>query len=259
VQRQTIPKKCFVLIPFAAEFEEIFKHAIKAAADEKGYVCERTKEITGPINIVNEIVSNIFEADLIVADLSGQNANVFYELGVAHSVPPPNKTILIADKNEKIPFDIKVYQVLKYGRSFEDILNLHKGIVQRIEFIERQPESSTNPVHDYLFKKDYFDTHRLEKPQAKSTDEDIYAELQFANLRIQLLHFLADNEAQPKGMAITEIYRKMGLDSRKDLVAALNLFFEQGIVARLKENRMVEWRISKKGTEILKKMERRHP
>lgn len=252
------PKKCFVLIPFADEYEEIFQHAIKAAAEEKGYTCERMKEIAGPINIVNEIVSNIFEADLIVADLSGQNANVYYELGVAHSVPPPNKSIMIAAKDEDIPFDIAIYQVLKYERGYEGILNLRKGIAEQIEFIENQPQNSTNPVHDFYFKKSFFSARPLFKPRAGSrADEDIFTELSLSKLRLDLLHFLEKNTAKA-GMTITEIYREMGIQKRKDLVSVLNNFFEFEIVEKVKGEKVIKWRLSQKGIELIKKLAGRH-
>jgi hypothetical protein len=251
-------KKCFVLIPFADDFEEIFQHAIKAAAEEKGYICERMKEITGPINIVNEIVGNIFDADLIVADLSGQNANVYYELGVAHSVPPPNKSIMIAAKDDEIPFDIAIYQVLKYERGYEGILRLRKGIAEQIEFIENQPQNTTNPVHDFYFKKSFFSAQPFYKLRAGAkAEDDIFAEMSLAKLRLDVLYFL-DKSTAKAGMTITEIYRELGIQKRKDLVAVLNTFFEFEMVEKVKGERVIKWRLSRKGIEMRKKLAGRH-
>lgn len=251
-------KKCFVIIPFADDFEEVFQHAILSAAQEKGYACERLKEVSGPINIINEIVSNIYEADLIVADLSRLNPNVFYELGLAHAGPISTKTIMIAEHNEQIPFDVSVFQVLKYDRGYEGIVNLRKGIVRQIDFVESQPHLATNPVRDYLLKKEFFGKHPVPaKPPARD-DKALLDELQQAQLRLNVLFKLAEPATQSKGMTISELYQTLEVRKRKMLVEMLNDFFEQGILEKTKEKKGLKWQLNERGLKLVQKLGRRH-
>ncbi|NPA39327.1 MAG: hypothetical protein GXO57_02645 [Thermodesulfobacteria bacterium] len=67
-----------------------------------GYQCERS-EIRGGL-IIKDILDNLYKADLVIADLTDQNPNVFYELGVRHTLS--NKTILIAQDISYIPSDL---------------------------------------------------------------------------------------------------------------------------------------------------------
>ena len=71
----------FVLMPFAKDFDDLYQLGIKAACDEVGIFCERVDEthVLGPI--YDKIVNAISKADIIIADLTGRNANVYYENG----------------------------------------------------------------------------------------------------------------------------------------------------------------------------------
>jgi len=73
-------------MPFAAEFREVYDHGILPAAQNAGFECFRADDAIGTRNIVSDIVESLFAVDAIVADLTGENPNVFYELGVAHSI-----------------------------------------------------------------------------------------------------------------------------------------------------------------------------
>ena len=251
-------KKCFVIIPFADEFEEVFRHAILSAVEQKGYQCERLKEVSGPINIINEIVSNLFEADLVVADLSRLNPNVFYELGIAHAGPPSAPTIMIAERDEKIPFDISVFQVLKYDRGYEGIVNLREGLARQIEFAETQPHLTTNPVQDYLLKRKYFGAQRAATAKAFPDQKALLEELQAGQLRLQILSTLAEDSASKTGMSITELHQKLAVLKRKMLVALLNEYLQAGVLEKKKGEKTVRWLLSEAGQKLEKKIGRRH-
>lgn len=76
-----IPKlKAFVLMPFDPEFDLIFNKLIKPALEDVGYEVTRADSFLNQENILKDVVRGIAEADLVVADLTTLNANVFYEL-----------------------------------------------------------------------------------------------------------------------------------------------------------------------------------
>lgn len=79
-------RTCLVLMPFATEYEEIYKLVYKKACEELQIICYRIDEISRPGSITKDIVDGIIDADIIIADLTDNNPNVFYELGIANSI-----------------------------------------------------------------------------------------------------------------------------------------------------------------------------
>ncbi len=103
---------CFVVMPFSDWFnkyyEEIYEPAIRGAGLEP----KRADSIFKPSVIVEDIWKLTNEAVIIVAELSTQNPNVYYELGLAHAISKP--VILVSDVHEDIPFDIRHRRIIQY-------------------------------------------------------------------------------------------------------------------------------------------------
>ena len=126
---------CFVISPIGEvgspdrdAADKTLKHLIRKALDSD-FKVDRGDADSNPGNITPRILAAIQEADVIVADLSGHNANVFYELAVAHGYAIP--TVLIQRDGEKVPFDVKDMRTVRYDLSDPDKLEdaqktLHK-------------------------------------------------------------------------------------------------------------------------------------
>ena len=148
-------KKCFVIMPFSRTqsctkqgWAGIFKGIIKPAVEESGlgYECERS--VAERQNIVKGILEALNKANVVIADLTDNNPNVFYELGVRHTLT--NRTILIAQGEEHIPFDLRPYPVTFYNKSLTNIEEFKNDIRKKLEDIETNPERLDNPVADFL-------------------------------------------------------------------------------------------------------------
>jgi hypothetical protein len=110
----TAPKKfVFILMPFSEDFDDVYKLGIKPACQAAGAYCERVDEQIFTESILDRIYSQISKADLIVADMTGRSPNVFYEVGYAHALG--KNVILLTQKAEDIPFDLKHYTHIIYG------------------------------------------------------------------------------------------------------------------------------------------------
>ena len=97
-------KKVFVIMPFADEFFDVYEMLKKEFQDD--FEFSNAGDEDNQTNILADIIQPIFEADIILADLTGLNPNVLYELGVAHAFN--KKTIIITqDELSKLPFDLK--------------------------------------------------------------------------------------------------------------------------------------------------------
>ena len=148
-------KKCFVIMPFSTtkscteeKWTEIFEFIIKPAVQESGlgYECERS--VAERENIIKGILEALNKANVVIADLTGNNPNVFYEPGVRHTLA--NRTILIAQGEEHIPFDLRPYPVAFYSESPAKIAKFKKDIKKKLEDIEKNPDRSDSPVADFL-------------------------------------------------------------------------------------------------------------
>lgn len=112
---------CFVLMPFNEELDDIYELGIKQSCLEAGAYCERVDEqIFEGSSILERIYNQISEADIIIADLTDRNPNVFYEVGYAHALQKP--TILLTKSAGDIPFDLKHYPHIIHEGKISKIL-----------------------------------------------------------------------------------------------------------------------------------------
>lgn len=102
----------FVLMPFAKAFTDVYQLGIKAACETAGAYAERLDEQIFTESMLQRIYNQIAKADVVVADMTGRNPNVFYEVGYAHALG--KVVILLTQKDEDIPFDLKHYRHIVY-------------------------------------------------------------------------------------------------------------------------------------------------
>lgn len=107
----------FVLMPFASTYDDVYD-AIKTTAEERGFRCNRVDEQHFQEHIVRRIYDQIKEADVIIADLTGDNPNVFYELGYARAL---DKKIVLLTQQDGVPFDLSHYQRIVYSVGLDQL------------------------------------------------------------------------------------------------------------------------------------------
>lgn len=131
-------KHCFVLMPFKEDFNNPWEFAIKPAAEENGLEPFRVddKQMAGGI-ITKDITRSIIKAELIIAEMTGQNPNVLYELGLAHSAK--KRVIMITQKESDIPFDIKNIRYILYD--VNHLKELHLNLSHAISVVMSNPNS----------------------------------------------------------------------------------------------------------------------
>ena len=140
--------KAFVLMPFDPEFDKIFDDLIKPALEEVGYDVNRADSILSQQNILKDVVRGIAEADLVVADLTSVNPNVFYELGISHTMQ--KHTVLLTQSVEDVPFDLKSYRVIQYSVHFAEAPQLSQALKGVAEKAKSGQLGFGNPVADFL-------------------------------------------------------------------------------------------------------------
>ncbi len=114
-------KKCFVISPIGGSDSEtriaadFFLEDIVKAALGADFEVARADDYSKAGNITSQVIQAIANADLIVADLSGRNANVYYELGVAHSYKKHVVPMISVDEPLPIPFDNYTERTIPYS------------------------------------------------------------------------------------------------------------------------------------------------
>lgn len=149
--------KCFVISPIGKEgeenyekFKDVLEYIIKPAIEDSGYDLEvlRADEINKTGSLIKDILKNIYNSFIVIADLTGQNPNVFYELGVRHSLKP--RTILIAQSIDDIPFDLRDYRLIEYDTTAKGASIFREKLNRYLKVIFENPNESDNPVLDRL-------------------------------------------------------------------------------------------------------------
>lgn len=148
-------KRCFVISQIGQENSNERKKAdgvyniIKRACKECGYTIVRADEIEKPGFINSQIIEELFEADLVIADLTDNNPNVFYELAVRHYSNKP--VIHLMEKPNQIPFDIAGNRAIYYSlKGADDGFALFDSLCNYIAAIEEDDKPSQNPVTQVL-------------------------------------------------------------------------------------------------------------
>lgn len=142
----------FVLMPFDAEFDDVYKLGIRPACEAAGAYCERVDEQIFQESILQRIYNQIAKSDFVVADVTGKNLNVFYEIGYAHAL---GKTVILLTKDvNDIPFDLKHYPHLVYGGKItllrEDLEKRLRWHIQNSQNTRSKAEGGETLVSDLL-------------------------------------------------------------------------------------------------------------
>jgi nucleoside 2-deoxyribosyltransferase len=97
----------------------------------------RVDEVYRPGIILQDIITGIAESEVIVAEITPPNANVFYELGYAHALSKP--TILLAERGKELPFDIKSYRCIFYDNTIRGKKEVELNLRRHLASILQEP------------------------------------------------------------------------------------------------------------------------
>lgn len=126
----------FVIMPFSESWSDyIWEKQIKPAVEKAGegkLICRRADDLYGH-DVMNDIARSIAEASVVIADMTGRNPNVFYELGTAHDMG--KEVILISQSEDDIPFDLNRFRVGLYTNDGPGYERLEAFLINSIKSI----------------------------------------------------------------------------------------------------------------------------
>ncbi len=131
------PNTAFILMRMDKDYKqgEDIHNAIKEVCGDYGIVADRADDIQHSARITDIILEKIQSSEIIIADLSGEKPNVYYEVGYAHAIK--KLPILISDHESNLHFDLKLHKVLYY----QNISELKRLLKKRFEVLKgKQPK-----------------------------------------------------------------------------------------------------------------------
>jgi hypothetical protein len=138
----------FVIVPSREEFVEFYTDVLLPALESAGYQVQRADNVFDQQNSLKDAVLNIYRANIIVADLTTPNANVLYALGIAQGLLKP--TILITQRMERVPFDLRSYRVIEYTLHYKRVEEFKKKLHDLAEQHKTGLIDYGNPVMDFI-------------------------------------------------------------------------------------------------------------
>lgn len=135
----------FMVMPFSEDYLALFEELKQRFAER--YVFTNAGDMDNQQNILRDIIEGLVNADVVIADVTGLNSNVFYELGLAHAMN--KKVIIITQDIGELPFDIKAYRAHEYSMQFNKITKLYEEIGKCLDGAISGEMKYGNPVSDF--------------------------------------------------------------------------------------------------------------
>lgn len=166
-------RRCFVVSAFGANSEEqlrhkqVLRHLVRKVLGTRFHVI-RADEIDDEGLITNQIIEHLLEDDLVVADLTGLNPNVFYEVAVRHAARKPIVHLITA--GEEIPFDVANMRAVPYALDDPDALEAaQEELARKVRAIEEADwVAAPNPISA---AREVFLLQESEQPEIKAAGD----------------------------------------------------------------------------------------
>ena len=170
--------------PTRKRADQILNHVIEPVVSDLGYKSVRADKISKPGVITSQIISHLLDDPLVIADLTGQNPNVFYELAVRHTVKKP--IIQMIQEGERIPFDVSTTRTIQINhQDLDSVDKAKKELRKQIKAVEKDPTLVDSPISMAV---DLQTLKQSSDPESK-TLADLRTALQEINQMVKDIHY----------------------------------------------------------------------
>ena len=133
--------RAFVVMEFTEPFDSLYAEVVRPVCEDLELDPYRADDVFRPGLILQDIISGLVESDVIIAEITPANANVFYELGYAHARNTP--TVLLARRNGTLPFDISGHRVIFYDDSIRGKPEVETALKRHLRSILREHQDTS--------------------------------------------------------------------------------------------------------------------
>ncbi|MCK5747864.1 hypothetical protein [Oricola sp.] len=193
-------RSCFVIAPIGEEgsdtrnrSDKVLKHIIRPAAQSCGYKAERADEIDKPGLITSQVINRVVQDELVIADLTEMNPNVFYELAIRHAIRKP--LVQIIQKGERIPFDVAGTRTISVDHTdLDSAANARDNIQKQIKELESNPDDIETPISVSI---DLNSLKQSENPEDRNLAE-VLSEISDLRISIEKIGEQAEKSVNPE-------------------------------------------------------------
>jgi hypothetical protein len=139
---------CFMVMPFEEKIQAIYEDIVKPLIVNIGLRCLRADDFFDNRPVMDDIWNGIEKARVVIADLTGRNANVFYETGIAHAMG--KEVILLTQRLDDVPFDLRHLRCLVYSDNIrggkklrDDLQRTLQTVLTRTKLPKAKPVKSS--------------------------------------------------------------------------------------------------------------------
>jgi hypothetical protein len=125
--------QCFYLCPFAEPFNSVYTDCVIPTVKGVQLTIKRADEIFGAQPIIEDIWEGICESEIVIADVTGRNPNVMYEIGIAHTIGKP--VLILTQSIDDVPFDLKHYRCIVYSYTPKGVKELESRLSGTLQFV----------------------------------------------------------------------------------------------------------------------------
>lgn len=136
----------FMVMPFSEDYLSLYNYLKERFKDD--FLFTNAGDLDNQQNILQDIIEGIGNADVVIADLTNLNPNVFYELGLAHAMN--KKVIIITQDINDLPFDLRSYRAVEYSLQFNKLPDFENELKKLLPGAINGTVKFGNPVTDYL-------------------------------------------------------------------------------------------------------------
>lgn len=229
--------KCYVIMPYGKTEAEhksylrTYKLLIKSAVEECGLTCTRSDIDEKGGYIMSNVIEDLATADIVVADLSGLNWNVAYELGIRH-VLQKSGTVILCDDETVLPFDIQSLNVFVYPKNWLDDMEELNEKLKKVILGRLNSNKGDSPIHE---KYPFLPEEVISGLSSATDDSLIAAKEKIAELESELAGVYAKIEGM--GLSLEGASIATTVDYGKQFIADYNnsIYNSDAAVAHLRE------------------------
>jgi hypothetical protein len=195
------PKKCFVVGPIGGDgtptrtrADWLLKGIIRPVLkDGFGFEVFRADGMPQPGMIDSQVINAVIEADLVIADLSENNANAFYELAIRHMEERP--VIHMIDREYAIPFDVRPFRTIHFGiATWEEQEAAKAALSEQVKQVLSVDYETDNPIIRARGKKRLRETASPEERTLLDSIEELAARMAAMERELSVLHSITSVE-----------------------------------------------------------------
>jgi ClpX C4-type zinc finger protein len=145
LKSQPTLERCVHLAPFVTPFNEIYAGFIVRAIHSAGFTVERPEELYGSVSLIEDVWQSIGCAGIVIADITGKNPNVMYEVGLAHALGRP--VIVMTQSMDDVPFNLGQYRCIVYQNNPAGYARLEEKLAGMLQLLKTR-RAQVSPSHE---------------------------------------------------------------------------------------------------------------